>query len=179
MDTPLALRCQLIAAMTKEERRTFYDAHFDAGTCGLCDRPIVPGDAIYTLTGTHWDCHDTVTGGTRRTLALLGSVSDRAAGEGCRFLARAAGGHLLHTVDDASGIALCGHRLTHTAKRMRRRSRWLRYDHVPAGFARCPKCDATAPMHVEACAERILPTDEPQIPTAGGKPERPASKKVA
>lgn len=32
-------------------------AHRDAGTCHLCEKPVVDGEAHHGATGAHWDCH--------------------------------------------------------------------------------------------------------------------------
>jgi hypothetical protein len=41
------------------------------GVCPYCKKEVVPGDAIYTITGAHWDCHSktlpVLTKETRRT----------------------------------------------------------------------------------------------------------------
>ncbi|ABF13110.1 hypothetical protein ACUXAV_005804 [Cupriavidus metallidurans] len=61
--------------------------------------------------------------------------------------ARAKGGYLVHLVDLATGLALCGHKPRHTAKRMKRRSGWLPYGAVPPT---CIKCEAAQPPATEA-----------------------------
>lgn len=62
---------------------------------------------------------------------------------GRRFIAaRAKGGYLVHLVDLAEGLALCGHKPRHTATRMKRRGGWLPYGAVPPT---CIKCKAAQP----------------------------------
>lgn len=37
--------------------RAVIAAHRDSGTCYICGKPVVDGEAYHGATGAHWDCH--------------------------------------------------------------------------------------------------------------------------
>jgi hypothetical protein len=157
MDQHLLQRLTYVNSLSRTERRAFFEAHMDADTCGLCDKPVADGAPVHSLTGVHWECHSATTN-TEALERTTQSSEPPAPRETGYILARAAGGHLMHTVDLATKRALCGHRLANTAMRMRRRSRWVQYANMPIGHRRCPGCDAIAPLVQNGEGKLVLPS---------------------
>ncbi|WP_354678327.1 hypothetical protein [Cupriavidus plantarum] len=108
------------------------DEHCDAGTCWLCGKDVDYSQGWHTTTGGHWNCVATL---RRHVETLIGSARTDP------YLARANGGHYIHTIDPASGASLCGHSPRDTARRMTRRGRWIEVREVPSGYRRCPHCE--------------------------------------
>lgn len=75
--------------------------HFDNGSCWLCGEVVDRSRGYHGATGAHWACTSAL---TKQYEALSQTPSARP------FLARANGGHFVHTVDPISGASLCGHR---------------------------------------------------------------------
>lgn len=111
--------------------------HFDNGSCWLCGEVVDRSRGYHGATGAHWACTSAL---TKQYEALSQTPSARP------FLARANGGHFVHTVDPISGASLCGHRPRDTARRMRPRARWIPVASVPRGYKRCPHCARLAPQ---------------------------------
>lgn len=156
MDQHLSQRLTYLLSLSRTQRRDFFEAHMDADTCGLCDKPVLDGAPVYSLTGVHWDCHSATT--NHEALDRLAQPAEPPAPRRTGYiLARAAGGHLMHTVDLATSRALCGHKLANTATRMQRRSRWMQYANMPIGHRRCPGCEAIAPLVETADGKLVLP----------------------
>lgn len=110
--------------------------HFDDGSCWLCGEVVDRARGYHGATGAHWECTSAL---TKQYESLSETPSAKP------FLARANGGHFVHTVDPISGAALCGHRPKDTARRMRPRARWIPVASVPRGYKRCPHCARLAP----------------------------------
>lgn len=105
--------------------------HVDAGTCWLCGRTVDRAQGYHGATGAHWNCSKAL----MEQFKVLNHPDGAAP-----FLARANGGHFVHTVDPVTGVSLCGHRPKDKARQMRPRARWIPLDRVPRGFKRCPHC---------------------------------------
>jgi len=138
--------------MVKEERyfgKTIAE-HFDSGSCWLCGEDVDRSKGYHGATGAHWACSAALMK-QDETLSRNPSLK--------QFLARANGGHFVHTVDPASGASLCGHRPKDTARRMRPRARWIPVASVPRGFKRCPHCARIASQKPTPCASASANTD--------------------
>ncbi|WP_454056650.1 hypothetical protein [Cupriavidus sp. Marseille-Q8015] len=107
------------------------DEHYDTGSCWLCGKSVEYSQGYHTPTGAHWDC----------VSALRSRFEDLATERRTvPYLARANGGHYIHTVDPRTNASLCGHSPRDTARRMRSRGRWIEVRDVPRGCRRCPHC---------------------------------------
>jgi len=133
----------------------------DVDICPLCNLPIEPGQPWHTRARAHYDCFADTEDGKRelRLFAMIRdgrqSIRDREAreaaadesieqartGRGETYLARAAGGHLVHLVDAGTGVSLCGHKPVNNARNMRPRARWYPQGNETPFFRRpCDKC---------------------------------------
>ncbi|CAG9186031.1 hypothetical protein [Cupriavidus pampae] len=108
------------------------EEHCDAGTCWLCGKAVDYSQGWHTTTGGHWSCVATL----RREVESFARNARTAP-----YLARANGGHYIHTIDPKSDVSLCGHSPRDTARRMRSRGRWIEVRDVPRGYRRCPHCE--------------------------------------
>ncbi|WP_354678369.1 hypothetical protein [Cupriavidus plantarum] len=85
------------------------DEHYDAGSCWLCGKSVEYSLGYHTPTGAHWDC----------VSALRSQLEDLATDRRTvPYLARANGGHYIHTVDPRTARSLCGHAPKDTARRI-------------------------------------------------------------
>lgn len=113
----------------REASRELIDRHIAAGTCLACGEAVKDGDAIYTITGEHWDCV-----ANRRALLSAGATQAK------RGFARASGGNLIHIVDFGKGVSLCGHKPTN--RRGMNRAKWIAWKAPSQGWPACRKCKA-------------------------------------
>lgn len=134
------------SVVQRNERRNRVDAHFNAGTCYICEQPVLDGVALHGPTGAHWECHQgpieqQPVSVPKRALEQFAPKPDTVP-----RLARANGGSLVHFVIPATGVSLCGHKPKHTAHHMKRRGKWLGWkdDAVPGHLKQCTKCLANA-----------------------------------
>jgi len=134
----------------------------DVEICPLCNLPIEPGQAYHSRAMAHYDCFSATEEGQReiRLFAMIRdgrqatrsreqreadeeeSLEQARTGRGETYLARAAGGHLVHIVDAGTGVSLCGHRPTNKGhNRMKARAKWMPQGGVTPFYRRpCDKC---------------------------------------
>ena len=133
----------------------------DDDTCTVCHQVIEPGQPWHARAHAHYDCYAGTEDGQReiRLFALIRdgrqAIRDREAretadeesldqartGRGETYLARAAGGHLVHLVDAGTGVSLCGHKPVNNARNMRPRAGWVPQGSQTPFFRRpCTKC---------------------------------------
>lgn len=126
----------------------------DTVICKHCSLPVEDGQPWHTLAEMHYSCYEAVFGAVRRYPMLLRPEPAYRAPmfEGTR-LARAAGGHLVHVVDGATGRALCGHAPVNTSHMMRARGKW---NFLPAAWGRdWPKARWSGGLRAcQKCADR-------------------------
>jgi hypothetical protein len=118
----------------------------DEGLCCHCGKAIRWGeDAVYSITGAHYDCQFP---NGREAVLGMPTLLRPSVGFGTSTipaLARANGGHMLHWVTPSTGKGLCGHQPKDNAWRMKSRAKWFL---VPDG------ADVTGRKVCGKCAER-------------------------
>ncbi len=121
---------------------------FATGTCFHCAKPIVNGQARYTITNSHWDCW--MEAGGRAVAELQAQLREESRGEDADApdrweLARANGGYFVHLVNIRTRTAACGHAPKDGAKRMRQRGKWMQ-PHASVIAATCKRCLAATAL---------------------------------
>lgn len=58
-------------------RQAKIDRCMAEGICHICDKPVNDGDAVYSITGAHYDCHDQLVAKGDQALKNMEKAIDR------------------------------------------------------------------------------------------------------
>lgn len=117
--------------MSREE----IQRHREAGTCHLCDKPVLDGQATNGATGAHWDCCEKLDADIK---ALMGERSTEVV-----LGVKACGSVRAHWVNLGDYRALCGDAPKNNPRStMGQRGKWLKFkdqnpDHQGDMCAKC------------------------------------------